>query len=744
MTRKQILLVVIALLITYGSLYPFTFVAPPEGVFERLFAEAFSGSSRGDVLGNVGLFIPWGLLGMLTIAPERAISRTLVIGFLLALGLQIIQVWIPSRTPALYDSIWNMAGCLIGMALGYYVSKNRHYFAIRGGRNPAALWLLATWILIEWLPLIPSLDLQLIKNQLKSLLVSDSIDIGNFAISFAISMLFGELLSRRFNTLHSALILPAIIAAMLCGKLILVDTTLTTSALAGYICGIIGWWAMLRSPSEQRTIGVVIALITAYSIQALTPFSLKLEPSSFEFLPFAGMLKGSMLDNVRSLASTLLVFFSILLLLRDSGSKTSVAAIGLALWVLLLESMQMFISARSATITEPLVVLIAGSMVSAISTRDYIERIRRAPAPAPFSQHPSQRSTISIRSRFLVGAGTIILIVVGLKILLEMPSIPYNVRELFRANGNILALSAFALALIWVGAGAAWLGDRLKRTAHPVLSLGPLTIIVALTSLALLWSSVTSESISDIVGSSNRYWFVINKNIWGDFWRELFLRLNQPSIISFLEACVRYWALYTPLIATLGLMLYVLDRNTHDREPNVAHGLPAELALSICYVLVLWLCKAIAFDWSSTDNLNELIARDGEWGLGGGGYLYGLLFLICLNAVLVSRISTAEPGKSLLTGLYSVIAVPLGWWLLNLGLEQKIEKYGNVYSGVQFLLGPDRQHALSSNQLLLRWCLLQTIATVVIGLGLWIGKQVQQRSASIPADNTAARKDDLP
>ena len=427
-----------------------------------------------------------------------------------------------------------------------------------------------------------------------------------------------------------------------------------------------------------------------------------------------------MLDNARSLAKTLLLFFTVLFLLRDTGSKTTVSAIGLALWVLLLESMQMLIAGRSASITESLLVLLAGLLVTLTASLERIEPTGRQ-AASPAVRHdkaPKDRVSISLQLSF----GTIVVVgmVAGLKVMLMAPSIPYNVRELFRANGNILAISAFVLALLWIGAGATWLSDRLRRSPMPALLFGPLTVLVALISLALLWSGVTSESISDIVGSPNRYWFVINRNVWGDFWRELFLRLNQPSVINFLETCVRYWALYTPLIVTLGLMNYGLMRDT--REPSRAHGLSAQLALGVCAVLLLWLCKAIAFDWSSTDNLNELIARDGEWGLGGGGYIYALLGLICLNAILLARLSARNPGKALLTVLYSVLAVPTGWWLINQGLDQQVEKYGNVFSGVQFLLGPDRKHLLGSDQLLLRWTLLQSAGTLLIAFGLWIGR----------------------
>jgi hypothetical protein len=43
--------------------------------------------------------------------------------------------------------------------------------------------------------------------------------------------------------------------------------------------------------------------------------------------------------------------------------------------------------------------------------------------------------------------------------------------------------------------------------------------------------------------------------------------------------------------------------------------------------------------------------------------------------------------------------IPIGWWLLNLGLILDLHKYEKVYSGVQFLLGPDRTHTLSSSAL---------------------------------------------
>jgi hypothetical protein len=136
------------------------------------------------------------------------------------------------------------------------------------------------------------------------------------------------------------------------------------------------------------------------------------------------------------------------------------------------------------------------------------------------------------------------------------------------------------------------------------------------------------------------------------------------------------------------------------------------------------LCKAIAFDWTSTDNLNELITRDGEWGWGGGGFLYGLLLLLCLNGMILAESASSSKLKLGFALFLSVAAIPLGWWLLNQGLEQHVEKYSSVFSGTQFLLGPDRQHLLSPEILFLRWCVVQCGGVMILSAGIWLGQRL--------------------
>jgi hypothetical protein len=175
---------------------------------------------------------------------------------------------------------------------------------------------------------------------------------------------------------------------------------------------------------------------------------------------------------------------------------------------------------------------------------------------------------------------------------------------------------------------------------------------------------------------------------------------------------MRYAGLYCPLLIFLVLALDFFHL------PKLNAQTLSRVAFLIASILPwLWLAKAVTFDWSSTDNLNELIARDGDFGWGGGGYLYILLGLLCANAVLLAK--TNGDGRRIgLAIIVSISALPVAWWLLNLGLEPNVEKYGFTFSGVQFLLGPDRQNLLSQMQLFARWCAVQVGFILVTAVGI--------------------------
>ena len=115
----------------YGSLYPFDFSLGALGNVDmamfltdwRLF------SSRGDLLGNISLFLPYGFFGMLAVRREQSRSARFValavFRLFVAEWLQFLQFALPSRDDALGDVIWNAAGLAIGGAVYFRVTVAR-------------------------------------------------------------------------------------------------------------------------------------------------------------------------------------------------------------------------------------------------------------------------------------------------------------------------------------------------------------------------------------------------------------------------------------------------------------------------------------------------------------------------------------------------------------------------------------------------------------------------------------------
>ena len=72
------------------------------------------------------------------------------------------------------------------------------------------------------------------------------------------------------------------------------------------------------------------------------------------------------------------------------------------------------------------------------------------------------RSSLLAPAAVLVA--TIATIFVGIKLVLRLPGVPYNVEELFLDNASASALVIFSLALLWVGCGAMMLAHWLAQS----------------------------------------------------------------------------------------------------------------------------------------------------------------------------------------------------------------------------------------------------------------------------------------
>jgi len=269
------------------------------------------------------------------------------------------------------------------------------------------------------------------------------------------------------------------------------------------------------------------------------------------------------------------------------------------------------------------------------------------------------------------------------------PFVPYNVRELFRPDAAWLSALLLALACWWLAVWPVWLA---RRRVSGLARLGQLPLgLLAYGGVAflLLRAAVPEESLFDLVGSPI---------------------LNWPQS---LELGLRWVA----LAAVPGALLYLAAqtvRRWRGRRLGALHFWAAALPLLLAY----WGVVAQA----ATDNLIELIAMPRPLAFAA---LCAWLYAVFLAAALLASPSLPTQRAARWAGV--ALSLPLAAGCLHLGLAGEIDKYGQQFSALQFLLSTDRQHYAALPVIWLRYAVLHVLVIAALASLQWPHFRAAQR-----------------
>lgn len=362
------LFVLAALLIAYGSLYPFTVNLEAAGGSEwpEFLASWRASNSLGDLLGNVGLFVPFGYLGLAALRPRHAGGRAPIgtvvavmgLGLVEAVGLQVAQIYFPDRVPRLADAIWNMVGLAIGMGVAMLPGLRPRHHGLTGA-VPVPLLLVGLWLAYRLAPFVPSLDVQNVKDSLKPLLLTPfPINWVSVAHGWAGWLACGALWRSIRGGPDVGLAVVAV-AAVFAAEVLVVDNVVTSADVLGALLALLIWSVLV--PRLARPDGLAAVLLGAFILLAgLVPFELRSHPAPFEWLPFRGYLEGEMSAKVTSLLARLFEYGALVWLLFAIRVPLFVAVAGVAGLVAGIEAAQTMIVGRTPEITDPLLALLAG------------------------------------------------------------------------------------------------------------------------------------------------------------------------------------------------------------------------------------------------------------------------------------------------------------------------------------------------------------------------------------------------
>ena len=277
------------LLLVYGTLFPLTswdWQGAGHGVFALSWPTQVA---RGDLIVNLAVYLPLGLLLMLALRRRLGAGAAIVLatlcGAALSLGLEYLQSYLPQRVPSLLDTALNLTGTLIGALAANFIDLQR----LRDGRlhrlrqtwfapGPLAdfgLLVLALWALSVLLPLVPSIARDNLVDGLRPLLQT----LKQLSSAFSITQTLAHLCTvAGLGLLTATLLAPgyrfvryfgAAVLAVLFLQIPVIGRQLSLEAVVGAGGGLLCLPLLLALPRQHRAALASLLLLLAYTLMQL-------------------------------------------------------------------------------------------------------------------------------------------------------------------------------------------------------------------------------------------------------------------------------------------------------------------------------------------------------------------------------------------------------------------------------------------------------------------------------------------
>ena len=364
-------------LILYGTLYPFSFNVGlhEESIRALLTASARSHVSRGDVIANVILFLPFGFFAMQSVLPRvpRLIRMVFIVaaGAAFSLGIECSQSCLPGRAVSIYDIATNTTGALLGAAFGWKDWRGKLSRFQADGHPPAVfpVLLLGAWLGSRLFPFIPTLDVQNVINALKPSVFGSFLPLDALT-SFIITMVVCHLartLTQAGRVRTALTFLPLGVIAV---KPFIIGGVVFRAEILGTLFGI-AVWCYILSRIDRNTDILALLLAAQIVIQRLSPFVLNSNPGNFSFIPFNGFLHGITAGNVLQFTEKIFLYGAILWLLVKTGRSLRFSLIFSVILLTGIELTQMFLPGRVSEITDPVLAVILGMFLYFLDLRKH-------------------------------------------------------------------------------------------------------------------------------------------------------------------------------------------------------------------------------------------------------------------------------------------------------------------------------------------------------------------------------------
>jgi len=367
------ILIIIALLIIYGSLYPFNLVFTPNSSLslQALFNFNVIKTDITNLIANIVLFVPFGLLLSAAYPKSRSSSNYakhtlvfLILTFIFAFAIQALQLFTEDRLPWGGDAILNTVGCAIGLFLYSIVrldiSKPLQSFSVE---QQISFAIALTIITLEFAPFAPSIDFDVLKQNIKAVLNAPNIEwywLFENTVFWLVSFFCIKTASPQFARSRN---LSIVVAIVLFSKFIIISSNIDLSQLLAGVLSVAIWRAF-----STRLTALHLAILLLLSIlgNGLYPFELRAQATTFHWLPFTGSMGGNILLNILAFMKKLVFYGGVIWLFYLAKRSLLLGTMLCALIVLLSEFLQTLFTNSVPESTDVLLTLLVAFMFAQI------------------------------------------------------------------------------------------------------------------------------------------------------------------------------------------------------------------------------------------------------------------------------------------------------------------------------------------------------------------------------------------
>jgi len=352
----------IALLIVWGSLYPFDFFLPDEQLLHRrLFGALSHHMTRADMASNVLIYMPFGAVMMLALFGRSRLThvlQTTVFGSLLSMNMELAQAFTPHRVTSVFDWLLNSAGAFAGavMISLYLLVGKRWRFRSLIGPRPALvpMWLVLLWVVSQFAPYVPALNSAQLQASTDQLAHRYPWSVVQGSVAIAAWLALAEAMRRIWKPHHAAVALVGLIAATLFARLWIVNQHLRYEEAIAWLVALGSLFSSRPQDSRARTGIAAGACAVALLLAGLWPFEFAAEAGPFYWTPFSGNLLLS--RDYQPLLEKIFIYAALLWTLTLCIGRLSVAFMAAFALTTLVELQQMWMPDRRAEITDPLLI----------------------------------------------------------------------------------------------------------------------------------------------------------------------------------------------------------------------------------------------------------------------------------------------------------------------------------------------------------------------------------------------------